>query len=480
MTTFTNNMGFDTPGDAANIAAQMSNTIPNYVAAGYPQWFQDLAESQALFNDRDGAFRVGNDLSAAQMEELINSGLSLGSIRDHNGETHLDSPIFGQRRIFGVRGPAENRPGADPRDGDYQEFGPVSDSRFTLNMNNFGDMGNLSRSFLDMTVDEEGNLRGNSLSHSDPQDHVRSRNTAVGLIGLMAGAGAAYGSGGATAAGGGELGTAMAGQTGTAATGGGNVVMQGGLSANAGGNTGITAAANSSPSLAAPVGTSTATNGLATTAGGGALLGGGSALANAPENSNGLANSIAGGAANGAVQNSGNDGGSGFDWSDPSTWLGGMGDALSGGGMGNLLDLLAANYQYQANQRSRENTERLFAPFREASQDFTGRLQQSYDDPTSFIEGPEFQAIQNTMYNQLSRADAAGGRNANSIGRQAKLQELAYGQLAQHRQGLSNSAVGIGGIATNAQSVNSIYNGGNAAAPLISSLSGMWGGGGDN
>lgn len=68
---------------------------------------------------------------------------------------------------------------------------------------------------------------------------------------------------------------------------------------------------------------------------------------------------------------------------------------------------------------------------------YEGALRQTYENPSSFLEGPEFQAIQNITHNKLQRSDAAGGRLANDYGRQIGLQDQAYRSLDQHRRTLS-------------------------------------------
>ncbi|MGL5075312.1 MAG: hypothetical protein ACRDBG_05655, partial [Waterburya sp.] len=50
-------------------------------------------------------------------------------------------------------------------------------------------------------------------------------------------------------------------------------------------------------------------------------------------------------------------------------------------------------------------------------------IRDSYADPTSIIQGPEFSAIRNTNYDFMSRKDAAAGRYANPLERDAKLQQ---------------------------------------------------------
>lgn len=91
---------------------------------------------------------------------------------------------------------------------------------------------------------------------------------------------------------------------------------------------------------------------------------------------------------------------------------------------------------------------------------YEGQLRQSYENPASYLQGAEYQAIQDVTHNKLQRSDAAGGRLANDIGRQTTLQNHALSSLGQYRQGLS----GIVGQNQNAfTGANSMYTAGQAA-----------------
>lgn len=91
---------------------------------------------------------------------------------------------------------------------------------------------------------------------------------------------------------------------------------------------------------------------------------------------------------------------------------------------------------------------------------YEGQLRQSYENPASYLQGAEYQAIQDVTHNKLQRSDAAGGRLANDIGRQTALQNQAMSSLNQYRQGLS----GIVGQNQNAfTGANSMYTAGQAA-----------------
>ncbi len=68
---------------------------------------------------------------------------------------------------------------------------------------------------------------------------------------------------------------------------------------------------------------------------------------------------------------------------------------------------------------------------------YEGQLRQTYENPSAFLQSPEYQAIQDITHNKLQRSDAAGGRLANDYGRQIGLQNNALSQLDQHRRTLS-------------------------------------------
>lgn len=69
---------------------------------------------------------------------------------------------------------------------------------------------------------------------------------------------------------------------------------------------------------------------------------------------------------------------------------------------------------------------------------YEGALRQTYDNPMSYLQGPEYQAAQAITHNKLQRSDAAGGRLANDFGRQVQLQNHALQNLGNYRTGLAN------------------------------------------
>ena len=73
-------------------------------------------------------------------------------------------------------------------------------------------------------------------------------------------------------------------------------------------------------------------------------------------------------------------------------------------------------------------------------QGFIDALRNTYTNPQSFLEGPEYQAASRIALDALQRQDAAGGRLGNDVNRQRLMQDHAMQWLGNYRQGLSNSA----------------------------------------
>lgn len=67
---------------------------------------------------------------------------------------------------------------------------------------------------------------------------------------------------------------------------------------------------------------------------------------------------------------------------------------------------------------------------------YEGQLRQTYENPTSYLSSPEYQAIQSNTLNKLQRSDAAGGRLANDYGRQLGLNNQGYENLNRYRSTL--------------------------------------------
>lgn len=445
---FTNNNGGDVTG---GLSAEQRNVAPAPGSFDYYRALQLQLEAQGGFQNLGGDELLQSGVDEGFLQYLIDNNQSIGTA---NGNV-FNSPLLGRidmdnGRFRTVTADQQYREALarsqNYGQADHDGFAEVDPSQFsdyqTFSMRNLGGTG--IRSETNVKVDPTTG-RPISFASRDPQDDVRNRNTAIGTFGAVVGAGVAggayYGDGGTTTAG--SLGAVDAGAISTEAAAG---EIAAGSAANAAFD----------PALAGGAGSVGSNFG-----GGGATLGG---------------------AGNAAAT------GAGFNLFDPDTWSGdgisgGISDFLTGGGdgfnLGNLAGLIGANYDYQARQRDRDELREMFRPYREGGIDYMNRLNETYDNPNSYLEGPEHQAIQNTVHNQISRADASRGHNANSLGRQAKLQELAMTNLGTYRSGLSQTASNLGAIATGANSVDSIYNTSSPAAPVFGALEGMYGNGGN-
>lgn len=137
-----------------------------------------------------------------------------------------------------------------------------------------------------------------------------------------------------------------------------------------------------------------------------------------------------------------------------------------------LAQLLGALSQSYNNRGTANDLQSLFAPYQGVAQNAASRLNQTYDNPLSYLEGPEYQAMQRVTGDYLQRQDAAGGRLSNDFGRQAKLQDMAMGNLQQYRNGLQGMFNGAVGTATGSGAQSAVAQGNNWYNPLMSWLGG--------
>lgn len=91
---------------------------------------------------------------------------------------------------------------------------------------------------------------------------------------------------------------------------------------------------------------------------------------------------------------------------------------------------------------------------------YEGQLRQSYENPGSYLQSPDFQAAFDITHNKLQRSDAAGGRLANDYGRQVGLQNYALQNLNNYRQGLAGI---VGQQASTYSGQNAMFQNGAAA-----------------
>lgn len=156
-----------------------------------------------------------------------------------------------------------------------------------------------------------------------------------------------------------------------------------------------------------------------------------------------------------------------------------LNSVLGGSGLSadNLLDLFklaSGAFQSNRNDQTSDELRKLYAPYNAEAHGMMGRLRDTYDHPERYLQSPEYQAIQKTVAEQLGRRDAANGLNANSLGRQAKLQELAMGNLANYRTGLDRSMTGLAAIGTGQGAYNALESRNSTYAPLQSSIASIF------
>lgn len=131
--------------------------------------------------------------------------------------------------------------------------------------------------------------------------------------------------------------------------------------------------------------------------------------------------------------------------------LGSLADIIkAGGGWGNVLSTLAGMYSQNKAQGQYGDLLNQAAPYRQA-------LADSYANPEGWLTGAEGQALADVVSNKVGRSDAAGGRNANSIGREKELQDAMMLGLNNYRQGLQGSISSIyGGLGPQSNLVGNI------------------------
>ena len=198
-----------------------------------------------------------------------------------------------------------------------------------------------------------------------------------------------------------------------------------------------------------------------------------------------LGTGVAAGATGGAVGNVLGDTGS--DWSrgvdtaqtsntNETTGTSGLLATLAsqlGVSASDLSKLLQTGLSGLASYQNNQTANRLLDMFSRYNSDadfYGNKLRETYTNPLSYLQGPEYQSIQNVAGDYLQRKDAAGGNLANNFGRQSKLQDLAMSNLNQYRQGLSGTYQNMAGISTGQGAQGAVAVSGTANAPLYRSL----------
>ena len=198
-----------------------------------------------------------------------------------------------------------------------------------------------------------------------------------------------------------------------------------------------------------------------------------------------LATGVAAGATGGAVGNvlgdTGSDWSRGVDTAQTSNTNGTTGTSgllatlasqlgVSASDLSKLLQTgLSGLASYQNNQTANRLLD-MFSRYNSDADFYGNKLRETYTNPLSYLQGPEYQSIQNVAGDYLQRKDAAGGNLANNFGRQSKLQDLAMSNLNQYRQGLSGTYQNMAGISTGQGAQGAVAVSGTANAPLYRSL----------
>lgn len=166
-------------------------------------------------------------------------------------------------------------------------------------------------------------------------------------------------------------------------------------------------------------------------------------------------------------------------WNDFNTGARTLGttanSVLGGGANGGLGGLAAAYIQAQQQQRMADQFMSLTQPYRDQATKYGSMLQQSYDDPSAYLNGGEYQALAKTNLDLLQRQDAAGGRLANDFGRQAKMQDFAMSHLDDYRKGLQGLYQNMASIGTGQGTQMGIALGGTSNSPYARWLGGATG-----
>jgi hypothetical protein len=124
-----------------------------------------------------------------------------------------------------------------------------------------------------------------------------------------------------------------------------------------------------------------------------------------------------------------------------------MNGTLNSSDYSSLAKLLTGAFgDYQTNKTA-DRLMDLASSWNDSAKRYNGLLEKSYTDPMSYLQGPEYQAAMRVTGDYLQRQDAAKGVLNNDIGRAAKLQDLAFGNLDQYRKtlgGITNNQATVG------------------------------------
>lgn len=110
----------------------------------------------------------------------------------------------------------------------------------------------------------------------------------------------------------------------------------------------------------------------------------------------------------------------------------------------NLAALINAYSQNRQGRAQEDWASRLY----DDRKQFLDRLAQTYEDPSVYLGGEEYNRMADIELDRLMRRDAAQGRLATDVERQKLMQDYALSNLENYRKGLSGAAglTGVSGI----------------------------------
>jgi hypothetical protein len=111
----------------------------------------------------------------------------------------------------------------------------------------------------------------------------------------------------------------------------------------------------------------------------------------------------------------------------------------AGGGNGGLGQLLAALYGSYSNNQNAGDLKDLINQRNAQMQPFQDRLNDLYNNPQGWLEGPEAQALKRIDENRLLRTDSKRGNLGNDLPRSAALQDRMMGHLNTEKDNRSQA-----------------------------------------
>lgn len=154
---------------------------------------------------------------------------------------------------------------------------------------------------------------------------------------------------------------------------------------------------------------------------------------------------------------------------------GGQGSGQGGVQPGGLGPLLSALYGVYRQNKLAEGLQNLATMFQSQAQPYMDKLRSSYEDPASYLNSPEMQAVLNLEANKLAGIDAARGRLSNDIQRTQLLQKYAQQNLENYRQGLRGAISNIYQPKAISEAITGAINADSRRYQDLAGLAGMYG-----